>query len=975
ILLDHMPIGDVSRESRNFMISNLLPETTYIVEVIAIGFDGKRKNTSWGYELTTKALPSGEVVTFKDIHLENSIRDELGIRHRELRESDLLELRRLTIYEGDISSLSGLEYATNLQRLTITENNISDISQLSTLINLQSLNLSYNSISNIEVLLELPSLYFVSLWGNPIDISIGSRSMEIIEELEVREIEVSLSRPEVYSGHTTDGSVKLVWDFPYETSEQIDSYDIYVNGTVKENVKANNNYYRQNFTLVGLDSDTSYEIYIVGLIDGIAYARTNRITITTKRQSTGPDVIFKDEKLIEIIRERLGIYHRNIKVDDMEQLHWLGINSEVTDLTGLETAINLYELWIYNTEITNFDVLSKLKNLEDLTIENGSSFDISVLKGLRYLSYLDISYTNVNNLNDLDGLSNLWSLHLANINIDNITSLSSLTNLRTLNLSNNNISDVSSLKGLDKLRNLNLSNNSINDISSLKDLYNLRFLDLSNNRVEDLTPLKNLDNLVQVYLHYNKIVDISTLLSVNNLQYVTLFRNLLDVTEGSATFDVIEKLRDHGVYVQFEEWFYPELVITEITANSITIDLEASASGNGYTRFSIFVNGEFIADVDGSVKEYVINALEPDTKYNIVMYLGYDEWDAEELLAVVRTLPLETLPSEPPTAPTVAEVTDKSTTVTGMAEAGSTVKVSKGTEVIGTTTAKEDGTYEVSIARQVAGTTLVVTATDLAGNESVGTSVVVKDVTAPATPTVAEVTDKSTTVTGKAEAGSTVTVKVGTKTLGTAKATSSGTFSINIARQKAGAKLAITATDEAGNISKVRNTTVKDVTPPNTPTVNEVTDKSTTVTGTAEAGSTVTVRVGTKVLGTAKATSKGTFSIKIARQKAGVKLAVTATDEAGNTSKVRNTTVKDVTPPNTPTVNKVTNKSVSVTGKSEKGATVYIYNGKKKLGQAVVDSKGNFSVKITAQKKGAKLTIYAQDKAKNKSKSRVVTVG
>ncbi|WP_057915283.1 Ig-like domain-containing protein [Peribacillus muralis] len=69
----------------------------------------------------------------------------------------------------------------------------------------------------------------------------------------------------------------------------------------------------------------------------------------------------------------------------------------------------------------------------------------------------------------------------------------------------------------------------------------------------------------------------------------------------------------------------------------------------------------------------------------------------------------------------------------------------------------------------------------------------------PAKPTVYRVDNNDKVVTGKAEANSTVTVKSGSKVLGTAKATSKGTFSVKIAVQKEGTKLTITAKDSAGN--------------------------------------------------------------------------------------------------------------------------------------------------------------------------------
>ena len=121
------------------------------------------------------------------------------------------------------------------------------------------------------------------------------------------------------------------------------------------------------------------------------------------------------------------------------------------------------------------------------------------------------------------------------------------------------------------------------------------------------------------------------------------------------------------------------------------------------------------------------------------------------------------------------------------------------------------------------------------------------DIFPPDIPTVNEVTDKSSSVIGTAEIGSSITVKAGTTVLGTAKTTAEGKYSVTITKQKAGTTLTVTATDSAGNVSEVKEVTVKDVTAPTLPTVNEVTETTTIVTGTAEIGSSITVKAGTTV--------------------------------------------------------------------------------------------------------------------------------
>jgi cell wall-associated protease len=111
-------------------------------------------------------------------------------------------------------------------------------------------------------------------------------------------------------------------------------------------------------------------------------------------------------------------------------------------------------------------------------------------------------------------------------------------------------------------------------------------------------------------------------------------------------------------------------------------------------------------------------------------------------------------------------------------------------------------------------------------------------------------------------------------------------------KQKAGKVLSVTATDKAGNISSIKTVTVADKTAPSKPTVNTVTTKTTIVTGKAEANSTVYIKASKKVIGSATATTKGTFSVRIPKQKAGKNLYIRAKDKAKNVSESRKVTVK-----------------------------------------------------------------------------------
>nr|WP_270231459.1 Ig-like domain-containing protein [Lactococcus formosensis] len=353
-----------------------------------------------------------------------------------------------------------------------------------------------------------------------------------------------------------------------------------------------------------------------------------------------------------------------------------------------------------------------------------------------------------------------------------------------------------------------------------------------------------------------------------------------------------------------------------------------------------------------------------------------------------------------PDAPIITNVTGNSTdgyTVTGTAEAGSTVTIKDSTgTVIGSGVADGSGNYSVSLPASVgANADITATATDTAGNESVPTAGKTPadsgDTTAPDAPIITNITGNSTdgyTVTGTAEAGSTVTIKDSTGTvLVTAVTDGSGNYSVSLpASVGANADITATATDTAGNESTP--TTGKtpadsgDTTAPDAPIITNITGNSTdgyTVTGTAEAGSTVTIKDSTgTVIGSGVADGSGNYSVSLpASVGPNADITVTATDEAGNES----APTKDKTPedpkdsvaPSAPTITNVTGNSTdgyTVTGKAEAGSTVEIKNGAGKvIGSGLADASGNYTVSLPKGSIGANATITATaiDAAGNES--------
>ncbi|MDP4084068.1 MAG: bifunctional 2',3'-cyclic-nucleotide 2'-phosphodiesterase/3'-nucleotidase [Bacillota bacterium] len=166
-----------------------------------------------------------------------------------------------------------------------------------------------------------------------------------------------------------------------------------------------------------------------------------------------------------------------------------------------------------------------------------------------------------------------------------------------------------------------------------------------------------------------------------------------------------------------------------------------------------------------------------------------------------------------------------------------------------------------------------------------------------------------------------------------------------------------------------------DTVAPDAPMVNEVTDQSATVTGKTEDGAKVEVKANGVVLGTALASTDGSFMVTIPVQKAGTEISVTATDKAQNTSVETKVVVKDVTPPNAPMVGQLIAPAKNVTGFAEAGSTVKVFADGSFLGSAVADEKGVFYIPFkSAQTHGTVLTFTATDAAGNTSKTTVVTL-
>ncbi|MEX5333275.1 Ig-like domain-containing protein [Pseudomonas paraeruginosa] len=321
-----------------------------------------------------------------------------------------------------------------------------------------------------------------------------------------------------------------------------------------------------------------------------------------------------------------------------------------------------------------------------------------------------------------------------------------------------------------------------------------------------------------------------------------------------------------------------------------------------------------------------------------------------------------TVDSQAPAAPLVDP--SNGTTISGTAEPGASVTLTDGSgNPIGQATADGSGNWSFTPTTPLAdGTVVNATATDAAGNTSGQASVTVDGV-APATPTVN--LSNGSSLTGTAEPGSTVSLTDGNgNPIAEVTADGSGNWTYTPSTPIAnGTVVNVVAQDAAGNSSPPATVTVDSSAPP-APVLNP--SNGTTISGTAEAGASVTLTDSNgNPIGQATADGSGNWSYSPATPLAnGTVIVATATDPTGNTGPQSATTVDSVAPP-APLVNP--SNGATINGTAEAGAKVILTDGNgNPIGETTADGNGNWSFTPgTSLADGTVVNAVAQDPTGN----------
>lgn len=217
-------------------------------------------------------------------------------------------------------------------------------------------------------------------------------------------------------------------------------------------------------------------------------------------------------------------------------------SNPVDDISSLNNLTNLKNLFFGQSNINDISVLSNMKNLENLMIRDSKVSDVSPLKDLSNLTTLSLIGNEINDISPLSNLTNLKIIRLDDNKIRDIKDLSNLKNLNEMYITNNEISDISLLENLNKLTVLNLTNNKVSDLSPINSSTTLKYLLLSNNNIKDISPLANLNSLISVQLSNNNIEDFSPLSSLKSISELNLAYNEIKKIPSLKNMTSLKKL-------------------------------------------------------------------------------------------------------------------------------------------------------------------------------------------------------------------------------------------------------------------------------------------------------------------------------------------------------------------------------------------------------------------------------------------------
>ena len=342
------------------------------------------------------------------------------------------------------------------------------------------------------------------------------------------------------------------------------------------------------------------------------------------------------------------------KLPNLEKITIKNLKNNELNLQGIENAVKLKYLCLYNCNLSDYNVISKLTNLNYLYLYKSNDEEVNkicdAMKNTDYtnLKYLGIfgdsnvkessgSYwygsgnTEQSDVTSIDGLNKLTDqtkkavnyLYLNNNKLTSLNSLSEFVNVENL-LVNGNL--LTSVLGIENMKNLYLLsvqvNKNLNDISAIANLKELKTFVSFSTDLQSIQSLANSTKMSYINLQSNsKILDISPIANMNNLSDVYL------AGCNNMTTDSVKSIRYAynrvSVYSKSIDSKYIPYLETEDTKNLTSNDLtdtildEKIANMTDITKLNLNYNT--------NLANTSFNSLSSETQTKILTKLGNND--------------------------------------------------------------------------------------------------------------------------------------------------------------------------------------------------------------------------------------------------------------------------------------------------------------------------------------------------------------